>query len=418
MMTGTWIKIAVLNLLRNKRRSLFTILAIGMGYAAVNVFGGFTGYIFRNLQDSFIYAQVNGHMTIFKKGFLEEGQIDPTKYLITKDELEAVRKISAENPHILLTTPQMQIMGLVSNGEVTTIFIAKGRIPSDAYYIQSLASGMVGKLRFYEGKKLQDNIPSGIGVTFGLAKKLQLHMGSDVIVMGSTVDGRVNALDAQIFQMFDAPIEELSDKLMLLPLSFGQSLYDTDSMDRITLLLDKDENIASVKGYLERELREANLPLQIKTWTELSPFYIKVKKMFDILFDFIFIIVFVIVVTSVINTISMSVIERTREIGTLRALGLKRKGVMKLFAIESAMLAFLGCIFGLCLTTFTWLTINIFQPQWIPPNIPKEVPLEIYIIPFYLLISFLFLVILSALVAMLPARKASVKSIVDALGHA
>lgn len=416
-MIWTWTKIAALNLLRNKRRSLFTILAIAMGYAAVNVFGGFTGYIFRNLKDSFIYAQVNGHMTIFKKGFLEEGQIDPVKYLITKEELEAFRKIAAANPHVLLTTPQMQIMGLVSNGEVTTIFIAKGRIPSDAYHIQSLASGMVGKLKFYDGKKLEDSVPYGIGVTYGLAKKLQFHIGSDAIVMGSTVNGRVNALDAQIFQMNDAAIEELSDKLMVVPLTFAQSLYDTDSIDRITVLLDKDENIPQVKAYLEHKIQESNLPLQVKTWKELSPFYIKVKKMFDIIFDFIFIIVFVIVVTSVINTISMSVIERTREIGTLRALGLKRKGVIQLFAIESGMLALVGCIFGLCLTALSWLTIEIFRPEWIPPNIPREVPLEIYIIPFYLLISFFFLVALSASVAMLPARKASVKSIVDALGH-
>ncbi len=416
-MTVTWIKIALLNLLRNKRRSLFTILAIAMGYAAVNVFGGFTGYIFRNLKDSFIYAQVNGHMTVFKKGFLEEGQMDPVNFLINKDELEVFRRMSSTNPHVLLATPQMQTMGLVSNGEVTTIFIAKGRIPSDAYYIQSLAKGMVGKLQFFEGKKLEDNVPFGIGVTYGLANKLKLQMGSDAIVMGTTVDGRINALDAQIFQMYDAPIEELSDKLMLLPLDFAQSLYDTNSVDRITLLLDKDENIPAVRAYLEHEVNKASLPLQIKTWKELSPFYIKVKKMFDILFDFIFVIVFVIVVTSVINTISMSVIERTREIGTLRALGLKRKGVMKLFAIESAMLAFLGCTLGFCLATLTWLSINIFQPKWIPPNIPKEVPLEIYIMPFYLVTSFLFLVSLSALVAMLPARKASIKSIVDALGH-
>ncbi len=69
----TWIKLAIRNLFRNYRRSLFTVLAIGLGFAAVNILGGCTAYIFNNLRDSFIYLQANGHLTVFNAGFLEEG---------------------------------------------------------------------------------------------------------------------------------------------------------------------------------------------------------------------------------------------------------------------------------------------------------------------------------------------------------
>jgi putative ABC transport system permease protein len=80
------------------------------------------------------------------------------------------------------------------------------------------------------------------------------------------------------------------------------------------------------------------LELDIKTWKELDPLYTRIKDMFDIMFLFIFVIVFVVAVMSIVNTMSMAVLERTREIGTLRALGVKRPGIVRIFALESAML--------------------------------------------------------------------------------
>ena len=64
---NTCIKIGIRSLFKNKRRELFTMGAIALGYGAVNVFGGFTEYLFHSLEDSYIYAQASGHLTIFKK---------------------------------------------------------------------------------------------------------------------------------------------------------------------------------------------------------------------------------------------------------------------------------------------------------------------------------------------------------------
>lgn len=415
----TWIKFAGANLLRNRRRSFYTVIAIAIGYAAVNIFGGFTAYIFSNLRDSFIYSQANGHLTVFKKGFLTKGRIEPLKYLITQEEIENIDRICQGIPEISLSTPQLQIMGLISNGDVSTIFIGKGRIPSDTVKIQNRSGGMLAKMKnkFYQGRKLEDGIIQGAGLSFGLADKLQLTIGSNAIAMSPTVDGRVNAMDMEVLQTFSVPVEELNDKVIRTPLKFAQSLYDTDSVDRITIMLDNDLDLSRVKKRLQHQFHENILGLEVKTWRELNPFYTKVKKMFDIIFIFIFIIMFIISVTSVINTLSMSVIERTREIGTLRALGLRHRGIVSLFAMESAMLGLLGCIAGFVLTLCIWMLIRVWQPYWIPPNIVVAIPLEVNIVPSYLIATLFFLVSLSTMVAVLPARKAAGKSIVDALGH-
>jgi putative ABC transport system permease protein len=192
-----WIKFSLANLFRNSRRSFYTIIAIAIGYAAINIFGGFTSYIFTNLKDSFIYSQANGHLTVFKKGFLTEGRIDPTKYLIAPEEYNAIDDICKNIPEVIITAPQMQIMGLISNGEVSTVFIGSGSVPSETQAIQRRATGMVGELKLYTGKALQDDTIFGVGLTNGLADKLNLDIGSNAIAMAPTVDGRINALDVK-----------------------------------------------------------------------------------------------------------------------------------------------------------------------------------------------------------------------------
>ena len=413
----TWAKIATRNLLKNGRRSFFTILTIGLGFAAVNVFGGFTAYIFTGLKNAYIYAQGNGQLTIFNKGFLTSGKLDPISYLLSEAETLTIEEVVRDLPDVVLVTAQLHISGLVSNGEVSTIFIAAGRVPSDMRAIRSRAPGMIGRAKLFEGKPLEDDILYGIGLSSGLAGQLDLELGSDAIAMAATVEGQINALDVQVFQMFESPLETLNDKLMLVALKFAQSLYDTTSVDRLTVLLHDTKQTERMKACLTRELAQNGLDVEVKTWKELSPFYTKVKKMFDIIFLFIFVIVFIIVVMSVVNTISMAVVERTTEIGTLRALGLKRRGVVRLFAIESIMLGLFGSALGVCLTGVSWVIVTVVRPTWIPPQITQRVPLEVHIVPEYMVLSMLFLVFLSFVAAILPARKAACMGIVDALGH-
>jgi putative ABC transport system permease protein len=98
-------------------------------------------------------------------------------------------------------------------------------------------------------------------------------------------------------------------------------------------------------------------------------------------------------------------------------LGLKRGGIVVLFAIESLMLGLFGSFLGVILTLLTWSGIAFFKPTWVPPMITGRVPLEIYLVPEYMVYSVLLLGVLSLMAATLPARKAAKMQIVSALGH-
>lgn len=414
---NTWLRLAARNLLRNGRRSLVTMAAIGLGFVAVNTLGGFTAYIFSSLEDSYIYGEGNGHLTVYKAGFLRQGKLDPARYLLSPAELARARETLLGDPEVLLATPALHIAGLLSNGQVSTIFVAAGRVPSDVAAIMEQAPNGADRVRQYDGEPLDDARRDGVGVSRGLARQLNLRLGGTAVAMAPTVGGQINALDVRLAQLVDAPVEALEDKLAAVPLAFAQSLYDTGGADRVTVLLDAGADVEAARGRLARALAAAGLEVELQTWLEQAPFYTKVKKMFDVIFLITFQIVFTIVVMSVVNTVGMAVMERTREIGTLRALGVRSGGIVRLFALESALLGAAGALFGMALMLLQLYLVRLLEPTWVPPQITREVPLRIYLVGWYWLASVLLLLLLSLAAAVAPARKAARMDIPRALGY-
>ncbi len=113
----------------------------------------------------------------------------------------------------------------------------------------------------------------------------------------------------------------------------------------------------------------------------------------------------------------MTVVERTREIGTLRAMGLKRRGVTLLFSIEGFLIGLTGCLLGLLFTLAAWITINGANITYIPPNSTSAVPFQITLVPESIVALIIFFSLLSLFAAFLPARRAAKLNVVDSLAH-
>jgi putative ABC transport system permease protein len=408
-----WIKIAFRNLLKNRRRSIVTLIAISVGFASVSLFRGYADSTFQGLREAAIRGEGIGHLTIYKEGWLEKGSIDPQNHMFLREEVQRIINLVEDEDDVILATPKIDIEGLVSNGKISTIFIATGLVPRDDITIK----GAMASLRPINGEALNDKKTYGIEIAEGLAARLGLKPGMDAVVMASTIDGHMNALDIQVMGIYDTGSPATNDKLLRVQFKFAQSLYDTDMADRIVVLLADWKKTELIRAKLNEILSHEGLNCEIKTWQELSQFFNKVKGMYNMIFLFIFFIVLIIVVMSIVNTMGMSVLERTREIGTLRALGLKRRGVALLFAIEGAMIGFIGSIFGILLNIIIWAIIRGVKPTYIPPGVSSPVPLVVNLIPSFLFMLIVFIVALSLLAAILPARYAAKKNVVDALGH-
>jgi putative ABC transport system permease protein len=156
----------------------------------------------------------------------------------------------------------------------------------------------------------------------------------------------------------------------------------------------------------------------MRNWSQLATFYHQVVLLYNGIFGFLGIVVFAIVVLSVANTVMMSIFERTREIGTLMAIGTKRSRVWSLFLLEGLFVGILGGCLGLLVGSAIGQLINQAHIQLPPPpGYTRGYPLQIMFKSSNLTTAFLLSVITATLASILPALKASRLRIVDALGH-
>lgn len=408
-----WMKLAMRNIARNKRRSLMTLLAIGVGFAAASLFYGYIHHMYYGLRAIAVQGEGLGHLTIFKAGWIEKGKLDPARYMFSKAEITKISQLVRAEKGVILATPQIQVSGLVSNGTTSMIFIAQGVVPKDDRTIK----GGWDEFRPIKGNRLDEKIPYGVEMAQDLAKYLNLGAGKNGVVMATTLGGQMNAMDIEVSGVYDTGSDATNDKYMRVTFGFAQSLYDTQSAEKIVVLLDDWERTDAMQGILTQKLKDAGIDCEIKTWKELSLMYFKVRGMFDMIFLFLFSIVLVIVVMSTINTMGMAVLERTREIGTLRALGLKRRGVSLLFALEGCLLGLLGSAIGIGLHTVVWYVIRILNPTYIPPGISTPVSLKVDYVPDAVALMVFCMIFLSLTAAILPARRAARQNVVEALGH-
>jgi len=411
-----WISLALRNLLRNKRRSITTIGAVALGYAATNIFAGFAGYMFKSIEEAHIYEELNGHIQIWKRGARQYAGTDPAAYLIDEEGFDEIKRLAAEDPRIDLAAGAIDISGNLDHEGHVAYFFGRAMTPSEKEEMQSRATALRSPDEAPPlGEPITDETPFAVAVAPGLAENLDLEPGSDVILMSPTVHGQMNAIDASVFQIVEVNAEALNNRYLFLPLELAQSLYDTGGVNRVHLLLGDGDEVEEVAASLRRHLPESEW--DVIPWQEGSILYGRTKRMFDIIFGLVFVIIATIVIMSVLNTIGMAVIERTREIGTLRAIGLKRPGVVRLFGIESAFLGVIGAAVGLLFTLGFSFVIDWIEPTWEPPVTARAVVWEILILPGTLAFTFVLLVVFTAIAAIAPARRAAAQSIVNSLGH-
>ncbi len=411
-----WLTISLRNIVKNGRRSLTTILAIGLGYAAINLFQGYVHSTYLGLTNAAIHGEGLGHITIFKKGYLDQGKLHPEKFQFSRDEVERISGLIKQRPDVELVTPRLSVAGIISNGRNSTIFISQGLVPSDDVKIR----GDLTKYTSFTGSYLKDDERTGVVIGSELAGMLNLKAGSDAVILSNSYTGMANALDVKVLGVYNTGATATNDKMVLMTYPHAQNLVDFPGAERLVVLLKNGGNgtAASVAAeQINRMLTGAGFGVEIKTWNQLSVFYNQVKNLFDMIFLFIFSIVLVIVIMSVINTMSVSVMERTREIGTMRALGLKRYGVKFLFATEGVLLGILGSIVGSAVFFTVYAIITATHPTYIPPASSNPVPLRVDLVWPLLVRSVFFMSLLSLVSAYVPARRSARMAVVDALGH-
>ncbi|WP_299945116.1 FtsX-like permease family protein [uncultured Microbulbifer sp.] len=214
-------------------------------------------------------------------------------------------------------------------------------------------------------------------------------------------------------------VKVLDDRLLRVNLSLSQELLYTSDVTRLLVLLEETSMTSESVTRLTMAFREHGLVLELKSWEELADYYHQVVGLFDGVFDFITVIVLVIIALSISNTMLMSVMERTRELGTIRAMGGTPTQVVGLILLESMFLGVIGGLLGLLGGILMARGVNF--GEWMmprPPGSTEDYPIRILIAPDILLKTFVLGVLTAFFSCVYPAVKASRIAVVDALRFA
>lgn len=162
-----------------------------------------------------------------------------------------------------------------------------------------------------------------------------------------------------------------------------------------------------------------NQPLTVQSFRDLNPFFVQTIQMFDTIFGFVFVLIGAIVLFTISNTMNTAVVERTVEIGTLRAIGLRRSNIRQLFVTEGTLLGIFGALLGVALAFLISAVVNRMNIPWVPPSTVEPVPLTILVSSETKMIfgTTLGLVCIAVASAWWPAYRAAQMKVVDALRH-
>ena len=398
--------LAFRNVIRQRRRSLFALATICGGVIALMLAGGFTQWIFDNMRESTIHAQL-GHVQIVRPGFFDKGLADPYSYLLPKDDplIERIRQTEG----VRTITPRLVFTGLISHDESSIGFSGEGVDPEREKELSR-------DLHIVAGQPLSADEPNGIVVGEGLAANLGIKTGDKIVLLGATRKGGLSAVECRVRGLFMTATKAYDDAFLRAPLPIAQQLTRTTGATSWVVLLDRtadtDSFIANAKAEAGRD------DIQFVAWHELADFYKKTVVLMSKQIGGVELMIALIIVLSISNTLTMSVIERTGEIGTVMALGLKGSGVLRMFILEGLMLGLLGGIIGVIAGSLLAAIIShIGIPMPPPPGMARGFTGQINISAGLVFKALSLAVFTTLLASILPAWQASRMIIVDALRH-
>jgi putative ABC transport system permease protein len=466
------LKIAFRNMLRNLRRSLMTGSAVAAGALALLLFGGFATYIFAGLETNNV--QRIGHLTVFRAGYFLLGAGNPAAYGIDhyRDVIALIERDPVVGPMINVITPTQSLVGIAGNFsgsvEASKTFLGTGLIPSNRERMRQwdefrASAGYVPDRRMSDDDPSRGEIGVGLARVLGLCGPLGLQgcpalpavrsfsgesestgaaqrdltdlaardlaagaQGSNptpqIDLLAATAGGAPNVVQLAVGGAEPQGVKELDDNFVAMPLGLAQQLVygrGEHKATGIVLQLHRSEDLPAARARLTTLFRQKHLDLEVRDFGELSPFYGQVKNMFSAIFLFIALVMGVIVLFAVVNTMTMNVMERTNEVGTIRALGVRRAGIRSQFTVEGVLIGAIGATVGAVLALAIAALVNHAGLTWIPPGNATAVPLRLDVAGRTALVggAWLGLAIVTTLAALLPANRAARLPVVDALRH-
>ena len=456
--------LALKNVSRNLRRSLLTIMVTAIGITFLFNIRGFLNGLQKEIKESNTKAEI-GDLQVTRIGFRNALPSKSYDYLF--QSTEEIKHLILDTPHVTGVTERLFFGGIINHqkSQTTTPFMAIGIDPEGENRVCPRLKDMVKKdsghfldsslekdlvldaMSFRDiedapvdkplnlAKPVSKNSAKNLKATINEFHQVMLgttmregfsttingeteyaSIGDELILMTTDPNGAQHSLQAELTAIIDFPNPTASKTMIYLTLPAAQKLLGSEGkINELVISLDDTNNRGKVAKLLNERL--AKYELIAEPWDEINKFFSNIMNLQNIVFSVIMAVIMVFVIFAIIVTGFMTVSERTREIGTLMAIGYKRKHIIRLFLIESMCLGLAGSIIGVALGSIIVGLLGYNGVPFLIPGTVDKVILHPFNTVFFIFLTVMFGLFSGIIGSLYPARIASRLSPQDALTH-
>lgn len=425
------LSLAARNLARNRRRTALSLAALIVGVSVTVALRGFVNGQQRMMTENLIFGQF-GALQVHRAGYLANVLSSPLGLDLEdseelREKILSVPGVSAVSPRIqfgaMLSTPDLPTGGREPTEEEkgkTAFFLATAIDPQAEKQVTWKRLEWIGEGRMFPSPDSDEIVLNG-EFSRGV-RLLPLPPGEPrppeaerPALLAADREGALNGENVVLGGTLLTAMPG-DKKYGLVPLGTAQRLLRMEGrVTELAVAVHRLEEVPRVRDALARALGPA---YEVHSWEQLLPFVREIMGTGDFIFGVVTAVFLVVALLGVVNIMLMNVLERVREIGTMLALGMRRRQVVSLFLMEGAVL---GCLGGVVGTAIGYLAVRWLHQVGVPipaPGATFESILRPFVSPQYLAVSLLVAVAGSVLATLWPAFRASGLRPVEALQHA
>ena len=340
-------KMAWRNLFRNRRRTGLMLLILATGACSLMLVGGFLDDLMVHMREDFIHTQ-NGHLQISRPGFADEGSSSPEDFLI--DGYSSLASLLAEVEHVETVAPRLKLLGMASGGGASLAVQLIGVDPRAELKMSGYrhTERSNASVEVVEGRALEETDTASVFAGHSLVKTLSMKGGDRLNFLTARKEGALDGRDYAVVGSFRTFMKAFDERTAFVPLKEAQKLIGRpDAVTYALLLLDETARTDRVRARIQRLLSERRLKFDVIPWYEQADYYHQCRSFLDRIFRSVILLMAAIFAFTVSSTMTVAIQERTRELGTMMALGNQRNTILGTLLIEAAALGVLGALLGI-----------------------------------------------------------------------
>lgn len=327
-----FVRLAARNVLRNVRRSLITVLAIGVGMTALLFLWSFIDGVNEQMIDNST-RYLSGHLQVHRMGYHDDQSLD--RMLGDGVQVAARVRAAAGTP---LVSRRLEGSALASVADKSRGVVVLGVDPLAERSVTTLAQTV------REGRFLQPGETDGVVVGFRIAEALGARPGSEIVLVTQAADGSIGAARYRLRGIFRTRMDMLDGTYVLMALPAAQELYATgEAVTTVVARLEDRAGVEAAKRQLQRSLGPGH---EVLDWQRLMPAVVQSVSFHEVTGYVLLLVLFIVVAVGITNTVLMAVMERTREFGVMMALGTTRAQLTRVVFHEACLLGLGGLLLG------------------------------------------------------------------------